>query len=363
MSFQIINKIDKILNNKSSLLNGFYNKDTIRYILGINECTDKLLLYCREKDLIINGIIDDYTCKKVYSNLPIIKMKDVKERDAIIISCVIDGKLITAINNLKSRGMHNILSYLELGLVEDKLKNVHYCSGNVCDVENNKEKYNWIYENLTDDASKDILESIIDFRYNYNIAAMEVFKYDLSKQYFDEFIKFKDGEVFIDCGGFAGETTKKFIDLCPKYKSVYYFEPEIENFKKSQQILKQYKNINYFNKGTYKDKKILSFSNKGSESSIDESGDERIEVIKLDDVIDDEVSYIKMDVEGSEYESLVGSERLIKAYKPKLAICVYHKQEDFWRIPELVLSYNKNYKIYLRHYTEGILETVMYFVP
>ncbi len=70
----------------------------------------------------------------------------------------------------------------------------------------------------------------------------------------------------------------------------------------------------------------------------------------MDDVIKDEITYIKMDVEGEEYNSLIGAKNIIEKYKPKLAIYVYHRQDDFWRIPELVLSYNDTYKVYLRDY-------------
>ena len=69
-----------------------------------------------------------------------------------------------------------------------------------------------------------------------------------------------------------------------------------------------------------------------------------------------------MDIEGAEENAIRGGEKLIKKYKPKLAICVYHQQRDFLKIPELILSYNSDYKIYLRHYTQGVFETVMYFV-
>ncbi len=37
--------------------------------------------------------------------------------------------------------------------------------------------------------------------------------------------------------------------------------------------------------------------------------------------------------------------------------------DDFWRIPEQVLSYRDDYNIFLRHYTEGVSETVMFFIP
>ena len=70
-----------------------------------------------------------------------------------------------------------------------------------------------------------------------------------------------------------------------------------------------------------------------------------------------------MDVEGHEYAALEGAQQHIINDHPALAICAYHLIDDFWKLPELVLSYRSDYKIYMRHYTEGILETVYYFIP
>jgi len=48
---------------------------------------------------------------------------------------------------------------------------------------------------------------------------------------------------------------------------------------------------------------------------------------------------------------------------PKMAISAYHQKDDFWKIPEKILNIRSDYDIYLRHYTEGIVETVMFFIP
>ena len=89
----------------------------------------------------------------------------------------------------------------------------------------------------------------------------------------------------------------------------------------------------------------------------------KIAVTTLDERIKEKVTFIKMDLEGWELKALQGAVRHIREDHPKLAIAVYHHPSDFWRIPEFVLSIRDDYDLYLRHYTEGWSETVMYFVP
>jgi hypothetical protein len=81
------------------------------------------------------------------------------------------------------------------------------------------------------------------------------------------------------------------------------------------------------------------------------------------DAYKEKFSFIKMDLEGWELSALRGSERHIAKDNPILAISVYHSIDDFWTIPKYITSVNNKYKIYLRHYTEGWSETVMYFLP
>jgi len=62
-------------------------------------------------------------------------------------------------------------------------------------------------------------------------------------------------------------------------------------------------------------------------------------------------------------QAIVGARQAIIKHHPRLAICVYHRFDDLWRIPERVLSFHDDYQIFLRHYTEGVDETVMFFIP
>ena len=75
-----------------------------------------------------------------------------------------------------------------------------------------------------------------------------------------------------------------------------------------------------------------------------------------------DITFIKMDIEGSEIPALRGAKEIIETQKPKLAICVYHKPEDIWEIPELILDYVPEYRLYLRHYSITYTETVLYAI-
>ena len=51
----------------------------------------------------------------------------------------------------------------------------------------------------------------------------------------------------------------------------------------------------------------------------------------------------------------------MKLKKPKMAICVYHRLEDIWKIPMLLKELVPEYKIALRHHARfRVVETVCY---
>ena len=58
--------------------------------------------------------------------------------------------------------------------------------------------------------------------------------------------------------------------------------------------------------------------------------------------------FIKYDVEGSEYEALLGSQKTIQRCAPKLLVSLYHRSEDLFVLPRLVKQLNPSYRLYLR---------------
>jgi FkbM family methyltransferase len=72
------------------------------------------------------------------------------------------------------------------------------------------------------------------------------------------------------------------------------------------------------------------------------------------------VDFIKMDVEGSELAALKGGVAALRKWKPKLAISLYHRPEDFFAIPLWLDSLHCGYRFFLGHYSIHSEETVLY---
>ena len=89
-----------------------------------------------------------------------------------------------------------------------------------------------------------------------------------------------------------------------------------------------------------------------------------VQTLKIDDLIISgnlsQIDFIKMDIEGSELEALQGSLNVLRRFKPKLAITVYHDFKDFWTIPQYLDGLDLGYRFYLRHFTIHAEETVLF---
>jgi FkbM family methyltransferase len=178
-------------------------------------------------------------------------------------------------------------------------------------------------------------------------------------------------EIFVDGGAFTGDTAKIFFDKVKGvYKGYYGFEPDKKNAEQLRIFLGSTKNATVLEKGLWSNDDVLSFdSGKDTGSTISDNGSVTISVTSLDNVFKDKPesefpTFIKMDIEGAEKQALIGAENIIKATHPKLAICVYHKVEDIYELPELIMSYFNGYKLYLRHYNKcSLSETVLYAIP
>lgn len=189
----------------------------------------------------------------------------------------------------------------------------------------------------------------------------------IEDQYFDEdIVNFEaNGEYFVD-GGAYDLMTSVILSKKTLVKKVYAFEADAMNEKKIRDTMRDNSDlpVELFMKGLWDHEDVLYFdSGDEMESKIasdDSKGNSSIEAVALDDVIDGKVTFIKMDIEGAELNALIGAKETIRKYRPKLAICLYHKPEDMIDIPAYIHELVPEYRFYVRHYADFQYDTVLY---
>lgn len=329
------------------------------YLFGCNEHSAAL-----SSAISVDGIIDDFRSEREFSGHPVVP-GDAVPSDAVIVNCVLMAKARIARRRIESLKFEAIYDYSDLlKQFPEVVPTPNFMQETLQDIHANAAKWEELGKSIHEDKSKKVLADVMKFRTTAELSALSDYRYEPELQYFDEMVSFSEDEVFVDCGGYDGDTTEQFIERCPDYRRVYFFEPSPSNMAEAKARLLGKPNIEYIQKGVSNEPATVSFdASGGSASAISDEGSEKIYLTRIDDELKDKATFVKMDLEGWEPKAIEGAKRHIINDHPKLAIAVYHSPQDFWGIPELVLGMRNDYEIYLRHYTEGWTETVMYFIP
>ncbi len=352
VNFDYINKKDK------ELVNIFItSKNKKKYILGINKFTKNILNY-----LEVDGIIDDFTRIHKSKKKHILSIEDINKDSIILYTST--GSPLEVKNTLNKMGFVNF-SYLAFYKYSSfDLLAPPFIEDFEDDFKTNYSKYEKTYNLLEDEKSKIIFEKIINFKITFDFDFMEGFTNNHDEQYFDkQLIPNIKNINFVDGGGYIGDTIPHIISNFPDFNKIYLIEPSALHINIAKKKFQDRENIKFYE---------IGLSNKNITSSVDNNqlltsdcnhNYKAISLNKLDNMITEKIDFIKLDIEGDEQDAIEGASNIILKYKPILAICIYHKAEDWYKIPTKVLNIHKDYKIYIRHYMEGIYETVMYFIP
>ena len=228
-----------------------------------------------------------------------------------------------------------------------------------------------LYNLLEDEKSREIFKAMIKFKltedYYYTAYSREL----SGEQYFDkEIISLKDDEVFVDCGGYNGDTIAEFLEASNgKFKYIYSYEPDDENFKILSEFVSELpqeikEKITPIKAGVHHENATFYMQGEGLGATLSaEISEQKIDVAAISDAINHIPTFIKMDVQTFETYALLGAMDDIISHKPKLAICIYHKFSDLWDIPLLLKLWIPDCKLFMRHYECTQEETVIYALP
>ena len=234
-------------------------------------------------------------------------------------------------------------------------------------IHENIESINTVYYLLEDDKSRRIFLQIITrlclpYQFHY------FYEPDDDPQYFPKEFDFDKDEVFLDAGVCDGQNIFEFIEYVQgHYKYIYGIEADENNFNLSKdnlsgiERLELVKGALFSQKGEQLNFRSSQMTGRRGNPHIQTDGDIIVSTINGDS-LRYTPTFIKMDIEGSEKEALTGLEKTIKSHGPKLAICIYHFQKDFWELPLLIKRLNPKYKLMIRNHERlfTLLESVCY---
>lgn len=234
---------------------------------------------------------------------------------------------------------------------------------------------------LNDDLSKITYISMLIRRMGYSpTISFEYYTKPTRDSYFllPQFHSRNSSQVFVDLGGYVGDTIESFLEHNDGiFKKIYSFEPNARNFKamgyrvnrlinewasEKDKFILENLGIGEFSQTAYIDAAINDGSALGAIISNNKQQDkEEIKITSIDDYFKDiKINFLKADIESYEWPMILGAQKTIKRDLPLIAICIYHNPLDMFRLIRFLHNLDSNYKFAIRQHYDDIAETILY---
>ncbi len=180
---------------------------------------------------------------------------------------------------------------------------------------------------------------------------------------------------FVDGGAFDGDTIRAWHEAGVPVEYYWGFEPDPDNFaalakwwnaptgpKAEHELVRAAlgarMGIARFAAGSGE---ASALGASGSSGASGASTSIAVAVCALDTVIATAMpTEVKLDIEGAEPEALDGARAMILRARPRLAVCVYHRCDHLWSIPEWIARLDAGYSLYLRAHAHSGFDAVAY---
>lgn len=364
-------RLKQLLNNTPSGSGFFWRGGAGNiFIYGTGRTAQDIYRILSDQGILIAGFLDHRPSAATHLlGLPILSPD--RGRDAIVILGIHnrEAEIPPIVKRLEEYGAQRIVSPIELyDDFGDALGNRYWLT---------KRSYYSSFEAILDEVdriwadepSRALYWSLLEFRMTGDYSLLPA--PDLSHQYMPPGIpSWKTPLRIVDCGAFDGDTLRSLMQAAIPVQTVAAFEPDAGNFQKLVQFVQgqgaTLRNISLWPCGVYSSTVQLHFApGQGEASSIGPEGASVIQCVSLDDSIPDFApTLIKMDVEGAEYEALLGARQMINKHHPGLAISAYHRPPHLWQIPLLIKGMTDDaYSYYLRAHAFNDFDVILYAIP
>lgn len=289
---------------------------------------------------------DEFVRGHYFHGKKVLKYSEVCEKydDFVIVLCfaVHDEKMLNRIRELSEK---HTLYAPNVPIVDDGIFTREF-------IEKHDEEFDRAYSLLSDDFSR---KSYIDVL-NFKVSGKTEYLFGCEKnkqEIYSEFLLVDDNEIFMDLGAYDGDTVREFLRASDgKYRKIYAVEADEKNYKKLIRNTENLSDIQTCNLAAWNKKDTLYFEKKkGRNSKLSSLGQVKVNADSVDNILKgEEITILKMDIEGSEEKAIEGARNTIIKYKPKLYICAYHRNSDMFRLPIKINEICNEYRFHFCHH-------------
>lgn len=339
--------IVELLSEHISIWDYLSNTDRPIVLYGMGDGAIKVMnalsQYGKKPDAIFAS--DEFVRGHEFLSYPVLKLSDIERMYShpIILLCFAAGydSLLNRIYELANR--HELYAP-DLPVIGGGLFDYQYMLDNQKDIEE-------VYNLLEDELSRQVFINILNFKISGKIHYLKDIT-TMRDEVFESIIMPKSGDTYIDAGAYNGDTIDEMLKFTKgELGRIVAFEPDKKNFKKLQRNTENLQFVQLHYAGVWNEDSTVNFLSKaGRHSSISGKGTPT-KMRSIDKVLaGDRADIMKFDVEGAEFEALLGAKDTIAEYSPRIMLSLYHRNEDIFKLPLLLKRLNPQYRIFMRHH-------------
>ena len=264
---------------------------------------------------------------------------------------------------LRSLGAVSVAPFALLQVIHSSLFPPHVFYERWCEVLfDDRYLYRDLAARLSDESSVRALAAIVRFRMTFDV---EVLAEVLTPNPYlaSDLVRLEKGSRCIDCGAYDGDSVAALLSqFDQEVTEVVAFEPHPVTFQDLYARFKHDARVKLEEVAVADFTGVHAMSDEPARGSqLLSNSDTLVRTGTIDNFLSgQQVHYIKMNIEGSEPQALIGAQRSIKEWRPTLAVGAYHAPDHLTRIPQIIHEMNPEYDLFLRQEGGGFVETVLY---
>ena len=213
----------------------------------------------------------------------------------------------------------------------------------------NKDKFEKARALLADERSRTLFDDLIRFKLSGNCA--HLWDIQSPEQTICECLNYRNYRFCVDLGAYVGDTAEMMLHLFPNVTHIDAWEPDPKTFKKLQRYAENEPKVKPYMSASFNYTGEIDFAVSGNRNAgIDAPGKvAAVPCTAPDDLYrNNPPDFIKIDVEGAERPTLIGTKQTLATHRPDLLISLYHRSEDLFDLPLLLNELCPDYRMYLR---------------